>query len=127
MYLSASHSHPKILLPHKTCTLYNERSYKRGLILFLNFLKIFLKIFLQIIFIYPLLQKRIGISNLRLALFGLLFKIGSVIILAFTKTSLIAFMSIFLSIFGRFVSTGLRAIASACVNVGEQGKKNFFF
>nr|CAD2195044.1 unnamed protein product [Meloidogyne enterolobii] len=72
-----------------------------------------------IIFIYPLLQKRIGISNLRLALFGLTFKIGSVIILAFTKTSLIAFMSIFLSIFGRFVSTGLRAIASACVNVGK--------
>nr|CAD2145858.1 unnamed protein product [Meloidogyne enterolobii] len=76
---------------------------------------------LLIIFIYPLLQKRIGISNLRLALVGLTFKIGSVIILAFTKTSLIAFMSIFLSIFGRFVSTGLRAIASACVN------KKFFF
>uniref|UniRef100_A0A1I8BCL9 MFS domain-containing protein n=1 Tax=Meloidogyne hapla TaxID=6305 RepID=A0A1I8BCL9_MELHA len=67
-----------------------------------------------IIFIYPLLQKRIGISNLRLAFFGLLFKIGSVVILAFTTSSLIAFLSIFFSIFGRFVPTGLRAIASAC-------------
>jgi len=90
---------------------------------FSNFIFNTLKIFLQIIFIYPLLQKHIGISNLRLALFGLTFKIGSVIILAFTKTSLTAFMSIFLSIYGRFVPTGLRAIASACVNIGEQGKK----
>ncbi|KAF7637203.1 hypothetical protein Mgra_00003378 [Meloidogyne graminicola] len=65
-----------------------------------------------IIFLYPLLQKKIGISNLRLALFGLLGKIGSVTILAFTTSTLIAFFSIFLSIFGRFVPTGLRHFES---------------
>lgn len=61
-----------------------------------------------VLLLYPLLQKRVGIGNLRLVLLGLLTKIVSVLILTFTKSTVLAMISIFPAIFGRFVSAGLR-------------------
>src|SRR5690348_3576655 len=63
----------------------------------------------QVIFLYPLLHQRAHISVLRLALFGLISKIVSVLMLAFAHSSLLAIFSVPPSTFSRFTTAGLRS------------------
>uniref|UniRef100_A0A915EPD1 Uncharacterized protein n=1 Tax=Ditylenchus dipsaci TaxID=166011 RepID=A0A915EPD1_9BILA len=60
--------------------------------------------------------------NAVLATLGLLTKISNLLVLAFVTTSWVAMVSVVLLIFGRFISTGLRSLASFYVKNNEQGK-----
>uniref|UniRef100_A0A915EAC2 Uncharacterized protein n=1 Tax=Ditylenchus dipsaci TaxID=166011 RepID=A0A915EAC2_9BILA len=75
-----------------------------------------------VIFLYPILHRKFGFSNAVLATLGLLTKISNLLVLAFVTTSWVAMVSVVLLVFGRFISTGLRSLASFYVKNNEQGK-----
>lgn len=75
-----------------------------------------------VLFLYPLLHHRFGISNLMLSVFGIFTKIVFNTMFAFLFASWFAYLTIIPMGFGGFVITGLRASSSHLVEIDEQGK-----
>ncbi|KAI1733323.1 major facilitator superfamily domain-containing protein [Ditylenchus destructor] len=76
---------------------------------------------LTVIFVYPFLHKGIGLSNAILAIIGLVSKISNLVILVLASSNWVAALSILPLAFSRFISTGLRSMASFYVKNHEQG------
>ncbi|KAL3121723.1 hypothetical protein niasHT_003514 [Heterodera trifolii] len=77
---------------------------------------------LSVMLLYPLLHKSANLTDLQLALFGLLAKIVRDALLAFSSSVLLVSLALIPSMTSRFPTAGMRALASACVQQHEQGK-----
>ncbi|KAI3412120.1 hypothetical protein GPALN_002162 [Globodera pallida] len=77
---------------------------------------------LSVMLLYPLLHRRAHFGDLQLALGGLLAKIVRDLLLAFASSAVFVSVALGPSVLSRFPTTGMRALASACVQQHEQGK-----
>ncbi|CAI4228422.1 unnamed protein product [Auanema sp. JU1783] len=71
--------------------------------------------------IYPLCRSR-GVSDGQLGVFGIFFKILSLIVLAFLQNAFMAYSVSAITMFNRFVSSSLRSFLSSLIMNNEQGK-----
>uniref|UniRef100_A0A914IBL5 Adenylate cyclase n=1 Tax=Globodera rostochiensis TaxID=31243 RepID=A0A914IBL5_GLORO len=77
---------------------------------------------LSVMLLYPLLHRRAHFGDLQLALGGLLAKIVRDLLLAFASSAVLVSVALGPAVLSRFPTTGMRALASACVQQHEQGK-----